>query len=246
MPILEQLARSEQAETRLAALEALGDSDLPQAMNLLSPEEERGDEAQRAKVHEIIARHRLREIENRQRSLAPGAHDTDLQGLLGIIGRWWVVGPFDLGDKNQGWATSYIGEPNVNVVARYMSGKTRRQWKRVESQDSQGKIDLRATIADRDNCIGYAYAEIELQKPVDAVLLLGVDDSEKIWVNGKQIFEQFTARPMQVDQDRVPVHLEAGTNKILLKLYQNTQGWEFCVRIVSADGRPVPFKQRSE
>jgi hypothetical protein len=49
-----------------------------------------------------------------------------------------------------------------------------------------------------------------------------------------------------VDQDRVPVHLEAGTNKILLKLYQNNQGWEFCVRIVSADGRPVPFKQRSE
>jgi hypothetical protein len=246
LPILEQLARSDQAAARKAALEAIGDSDLPQAMSLLSAAAERGDEAQRAKVHEIIARHRLREIENRQRKLAAGGHDTDLQGLLGIIGRWWVVGPFDLGDNNQGWATSYIGEPNVNVVARYMAGKTRRQWKRVESQDSQGKIDLRATIADRDNCIGYAYAEIELQKPVDAVLLLGVDDSEKIWVNGKKIFEQFTARPLQVDQDRVPVHLEAGTNKILLKLYQNSQGWEFCVRIVTADGRPVPFKQSSE
>ena len=40
--------------------------------------------------------------------------------------------------------------------------------------------------------------------------------------------------------------LEAGTNKIVLKLYQNTQGWEFCVRIVTADGLPVPFKQKSE
>ncbi|MBV8312276.1 MAG: hypothetical protein JO344_17990 [Planctomycetaceae bacterium] len=127
-----------------------------------------------------------------------------------------------------------------------LSGKTRRQWKRAESQDSQGKINLRATIADRDNCIGYAYAEIELQKPVDAVLLLGVDDSEKIWVNGFRVFEQFMARGLTVDQDRVPVHLEAGTNKILLKLYQNTQGWEFCVRIVTADGLPVPFKQKSE
>ncbi len=179
-------------------------------------------------------------------AVLPQAHDTDLLGLLGIIGRWWVVGPFDLGDKNQGWETRYIGEPNVNVVARYMSGKTRRQWKRVESQDSQGKLNLRATIADRDNCIGYAYAEIELDKPVDAVLLLGVDDSEKIWVNGKKLFEQFTARGLTVDQDRVPVHLEAGTNKILLKLYQNTQGWEFCARIVNADGQPVPFKQKSE
>ncbi len=135
LPVLEHLARSEQAETRKAALEALGDSDLPQAMNLLSAEAERGDEAQRAKVHEIIARHKLREIENRQHSLASGAHDTDLLGLLGIIGRWWVVGPFNLGDKNQGWETSYIGEPNVNAVARYMSGKTRRQ--RIVNADGQ-------------------------------------------------------------------------------------------------------------
>ena len=83
----------------------------------------------------------------------------------------------------------------------------------MESQDSQGKINLRATIADRDNCIGYAYAEIELQKPVDAVLLLGVDDSEKIWVNGSRVFEQFTARGLTVDQDRVPVHLEPEPTK---------------------------------
>lgn len=246
LAILEQIARSDQAEYRIAALEALGDSDLAQAITFLSAETERGEEALRAKVHDIISRHKLREIENRQRGLAPGAHDTDLQALLGIIGRWWVVGPFDLGDHNEGWQTNYIGEPNVNVVARYMSGKTRRQWKHVETQDSQGRIDLRATIADRDNCIGYAYTEIELDKPVDAVLLLGVDDSEKIWVNENKIFEQFTARPLRVDQDRVPVHLKAGSNAILLKLYQNTQGWEFCVRIVTADGQPVPFKQMSE
>src|SRR5262249_29556934 len=154
--------------------------------------------------------------EKSQRSLAEGSRDTDLLGLLGIIGRWWVVGPFDLGDKNQGWDTSYIGEPSVNVVARYMTGKTRRQWKRVDSQDSHGKIDLRATVADRDNCIGYAYAEIELRKPADAVLLLGVDDSERIWVNGNKVFEQFMARGLVVDQDHVPVHLKSGTNTILL------------------------------
>jgi len=41
-------------------------------------------------------------------------------------------------------------------------------------------------------------------------------------------------------------HQLASASKILLKLYQNTQGWEFCVRIVTADGQPVPFKQESE
>jgi hypothetical protein len=246
LPILEKLARSNHAESRLAALEALGDTDLPEAIKFLSAEETRGDAAQRAMVHEIIDQHNLREIEKRQGSLAAGARDTDLLGLLGIIGRWWVVGPFDLGEKHEGWETRYIGEPNVNVIARYMAGKTRRQWKRVESQDSHGKIDLRSTIAERDNCLGYAYAEIELPKPVDAVLLLGVDDSEKIWVNGSKVFEHFTARGLVVDQDRVPVRLKAGTNAILLKIYQNTQGWEFCVRIITPDGKPLPLKQKAD
>jgi HEAT repeat protein len=246
LPILKQAAHSELADRRNAALEALGDTGLTQALNFLAEEGKRGDDAHKARVQDILNRHAQRELEKRQRSLAEGSRDTDLLGLLGIIGRWWVVGPFDLGDRNQGWDTSYIGEPNVSVVARYMAGKTRRQWKRVDSQDSHGKIDLRATIADRDDCIGYAYTEIELPKPANAVLLLGVDDSEKIWVNGEKVFELFRARGLVVDQDHVPVHLKAGANAILLKLYQNTQGWEFCVRVVTPDGRPLAFTQKPE
>ena len=68
------------------------------------------------------------------------------------------------------------------------------QWKPVRSEDPQGKIDLRASLANRDHCVGYAYAEILLERPVDAVLLLGVDDSEKVWVNGEKVFELFTSR----------------------------------------------------
>jgi HEAT repeat protein len=180
------------------------------------------------------------------RGMAAAGVKKDLAGLLGTVTRWWIVGPFDLGDKNQGWETSYVAEPAVNLVGRYMSGKTRVQWKPVISHDPHGKVDLRASLANRDHCLGYAYAEIALDSPADAVLLLGVDDGEKVWVNGTKVFELFTARGLQVDQDRVPVHLKAGTNTILLKIYQDTQGWEFCVRITTPDGRPVQFVQRAE
>lgn len=246
LPLLKELAQSDRAETRLAALQALGETDLPEAIEFLSAEETRGDPAQRAKVHEILEEHKLRDMERRQLLLAAGARDADLLGQLGIIGRWWLVGPFPLGERNEGWEARYIGEPEVSVVARYMDGKTRRQWKRVESQDPHGKIDLRSAIANRDNCVGYAYAEFELPKSGDAVLLLGVDDSEKIWLNGSQVFQQFTARGLEVDQDRVPVHLKAGTNTILLKVYQNTLGWEFCARLVTPDGKPLPLKQKAD
>jgi HEAT repeat protein len=170
----------------------------------------------------------------------------DLAGLAGTVSLWWVVGPFDLGEKDQGWETRHIGEPDVSIIGRYMSGKTRVQWKPVRSHDPHGKIDLRASLANRDRCIGYAYAEISLDRPSDAVLLIGADDSEKVWVNGEKVFELFTARSLQPDQDRVPVKLKAGTNTILLKLYQDAQGWEFCLRIVTPDGRPLAFTQKGE
>ena len=246
LPILEKASHSDRADLRTLALEEMGESGLPQALKLLAAEAKQGDDAHRAKVQEIINRHITKQAAERRDRIAAQGHGPEFLALLGIIGRWWVVGPFDLGEKNEGWQTAYLGEPNVSVVARYMAGKTRRQWKLVESHDSQGKIDLRATVADRDNCIGYAYTEIELDQPADGALLLGVDDSEKIWVNGVKVHELFTARGLVIDQDRVPVHLKAGKNTILLKLYQNTLGWEFCARLVTSDGRPIPFTQKQE
>jgi HEAT repeat protein len=170
----------------------------------------------------------------------------DLQGLTGVISLWHVVGPFELGENQEGWETAFVDEPNVDLVGRYMSGKGRVQWKPVQTDDPQGKIDLRKTIANRDNCVGYAYATVQVDTAVEAMLLLGVDDSEKVWVNGQKVFEQFVARPLQVDQDRVPITLKQGPNTVLLKVHQNSQGWEFCARLVTPDGRPVAFTQKGQ
>ena len=180
------------------------------------------------------------------KGMAAAGSSADLRGLLGTVSRWHVIGPFELGAKHEGWDTVYVGEPDVSMVARFMAGKRRAQWTPVVSAEANGRIDLRKTVGNRDLCVGYAYAEIILDKPTDAVLLLGVDDSERIWVNGKKVFEQFVARGFTPDEDKVPVKLEAGTNKILLKIYQNGMGWEFCVRIVTPDGRPVPFTQKTQ
>ncbi len=80
-----------------------------------------------------------------------------------------------------------------------------------------------------------------LARYLDAVLSLGVDDGEKIWVNGELAFDNFVARPLQADQDKVPVKLKAGTNRILMKIYQNNLGWEFCLRLTKPDGTVIPL-----
>jgi hypothetical protein len=66
----------------------------------------------------------------------------------------------------------------------------------VEARGVSGfKRQDRPPIDDRreKQLISYAYAKIELPKPVDAVLLLGVDASEKIWVNESKVLG--TSRP---------------------------------------------------
>ncbi len=250
---MEGIAACPTADAAEAAKTAVGDKELRQsAMNALVGVAEvlaaAGQKEKALGLYQEVTQmgppmELMREV---AKGMAAAGAKIDLRGLLGTVTTWWVVGPFELGEQNKGWNTEYIGEPDVNLVGRYMSGKQRVQWKQVVSDDPNGKIDLRKQVANRDQCVGYAYTEIIVEKPTDAVLLVGVDDSERIWVNGEKVFEQFVARALQVDQDRVPAKLKAGTNKILMKTWQNTMGWEFCMRITRPDGSPVSFRQESQ
>lgn len=167
----------------------------------------------------------------------------DLPGVLGVVSTWSLVGPFELGEQNEGWKKHYISEPKVDLTARYMAGKRRLDWKRVITTDASGKVDLLAELGPNEKCIGYAYAEITLKEAADAVLLLGVDDSEKVYVNGQKVHDQLVARGMTPDQDKIPVKLKAGKNTILLKIWQNAMGWEFCARLTTPGGDPLVFTQ---
>ena len=182
----------------------------------------------------------VQDLARQMSELDPGL---DLRGLLGTITQWWVVGPFELGEHHEGWSRDYIGEESVSLAGRYMSGKSRVAWKPSTSREVNGKIDLRKTIASQEHAIGYAYTQISVPEATDALLLLGVDDSEKVWVNGQKVFELFTPRGLQCDQDKIPIKLKAGTNTILLKIWQHTQGWEFCARLSLPDGHPLSFTQ---
>lgn len=166
----------------------------------------------------------------------------DWAAQLGIVRHWRLVGPFELGEQNVGWDRPYIGEPEVDLKARYMSGKRRLDWQAVTTDD-RGVVDMSAALGQVDRAIGYAYAEIHVKAATDAVLRIGADDSEKVWLNGEQVFELWAARPMTLDQDKIPVKLQAGTNTILMKVWQNTMGWEFCVRVTTPEDKPIAFTQ---
>jgi HEAT repeat protein len=90
-----------------------------------------------------------------------------------------------------------------------------------------------------EQCVAYARMSLECPRPQTAVLELGSDDGAKIWLNGKLVHANNVARPIQPGSDKVKIALENGRNDLLLKITQNNQGWEFCVRLLAEDGGPL-------
>ena len=78
----------------------------------------------------------------------------------------------------------------------------------------------------------YAYAAIPREREGDAILSLGSDGGVRIWVNGTAVHQSAGGPGFSFDAERIPVHLERGENRILLKLAHRSGPWRFALRVL--------------
>jgi hypothetical protein len=83
-----------------------------------------------------------------------------------------------------------------------------------------------------------AYAQAFLFSPTerDAVLLLGADDAHQLWVNGDEVSRRQGRNISLQDDLEVPVHLNNGWNRVLLKVADLDGGWAFHLRAADPSG----------
>ena len=116
---------------------------------------------------------------------------------------------------------------------KQMIGERELKWESIESRSDV--VDLKAGTGQGDYAIAYAWAEIELPEKTKGVLGLGSDDALKVWLNGKLVHENWSARPCVPDENIVPVDFATGANQLLLKV-QNIRGdWSFACRLLSQE-----------
>ncbi|MCJ7751908.1 MAG: prolyl oligopeptidase family serine peptidase, partial [Armatimonadetes bacterium] len=80
--------------------------------------------------------------------------------------------------------------------------------------------------------VGYAYATITPEHPGPAALAVGSDDGVRVWLNGRLVHDHAVRRALRPDEDLIPITLDAGENRILIKVEQGTGGWEVCLRVL--------------
>ena len=152
-----------------------------------------------------------------------------------FVRRYTVIGPFPKTDVNTTTPPFSLENPrNLKEPHKGVDGKTIR-WQEAATQPN-GMLDFRSEIGMNARGVGYALIYVYAPKAVDTVLLLGSDETVKVWLNGTEIHRKRIYRRITPDADAIPCHLKAGWNQVLCSVEQNGWTWGLYLRFTDADG----------
>lgn len=158
---------------------------------------------------------------------------------------WLLLGPFPAGEPHPEWgdnahltgfATDFLGgEPEAapragNTVAGPDGAL---EWRRYASPADVVSLD--DAVSKADNVLAYAYCEIEAAADTPVLCAIGTNDGARMWLNGERVYDSPVPRGLRIDADIVPLLLRAGTNRLLLKVEERGNLWEFAVRLLPFD-----------
>jgi hypothetical protein len=159
------------------------------------------------------------------------------------IHRFWVIGPFDNGDEG-GVDRAYPPEASFDPSASYEGGSGPVRWVRIGANSPPTSdtpvVDLLATFGGGTDAVGYALASVWVPEAGLARILIGSDDGAATWVNGTRVLRRPAPRALTPDQDDVRTKLQAGWNRILVKVAQVQGDWSLSLQVLDVDGGNIP------
>ena len=157
------------------------------------------------------------------------------QGLFETpyVAQWLVCGPFENVDR-AAHQQVLPPETELNFGAKYDGAGGQVGWHAVEAKG--GLVDFLKVFERQASAAAYAFTTVTAKAACDAELRVGSDDGCVVWVNGEKVLDKDVDRGLVRDGDKVKVHLNAGPNKLLVKVLQQTGDWSLCARFGSLGG----------
>jgi len=186
------------------------------------------------------------QLERAQRALGKLGIKENLPRKAGFITYWWILGPYPNPD-NKLFSMKLNPEGNdvnVDLPASGLDGE-KVKWVAFHTTDPAGIVNLDVAVAKDDHAAALLYTEVTVPKDTDALLKLGYQDGVVAYLNGKKVHDRAGAR-FRIDDQRVPVKLVAGPNKLLLKVVSTNPGWSLCARLSTKDHQPLEFTEREK
>ena len=136
------------------------------------------------------------------------------------------------------------GEGGLNPAAQSqpkLADGTTLHWRSLTSWGDA--IDLSDGIGPKRNLVAYAANVLHRDAAGRARLCFGSDEGARVWVNGVLVIDRRGPRPLAFDEDQVEVDLEAGDNRLLVKVDQRSGPWTFAVRVIESGAIPPRWQE---
>jgi hypothetical protein len=173
-----------------------------------------------------------------------------LEPVREYIPEWYIIGPFPNERKSEeerlGLDTVYPPEKEIDLSKIYIGADSQKvKWQLYKTPEN-GRFQLWDKVNPYELVVVYALTYIYSPKDQTLPLLLGSDDGVKVLLNDQEIHRKLLVRISSPDQDRVPLKLHKGWNKLLLKIENNFGGYAFFARILDLDNSLIinPNKEK--
>ncbi len=166
-------------------------------------------------------------------------NNPDTHGAEAEYIRSWLLNGFYQDESGNFWnylTTNYLGvdESTINPVdGEVMGGKT---WATYDS--GYPYIDM-ADYDDSDFGVCYAYVRVYADTEKSCQLWMGYDDGARVWLNGQVVLYDNRYGDFEVDMTKVDVNLQAGENRLLVKISEWMGPHGFSARFCQPDASPV-------
>jgi len=187
----------------------------------------------------------LDQIQTISSELRELGRNVNLTKHFGFLTNWNLVGPFH-NKGRAGFEEVFGPEKNFSLDAQYKSNNGNITWKQYSTDDEYGMVDFNEPYGALKEVTGYARTTFISSSDRPAELRLGCKNAWKIWLNGELVFGRDEYhRGMRIDQYKLPIQLNKGTNIILVKACQNEQKeewtvqWQFQLRVCDSTGTAI-------
>ncbi len=154
---------------------------------------------------------------------------------LGIIKEWKTCGPF-YSAAHSTLEDSFEPERDIDFSKEYKNQYATPKW-----FDPEVKFDgtMEFKFAYPEYCAIYGVSWIQVPKEAEAYVWIGCDDMHAIWMNGRLVEKENSEHGYLFDQDRHPMTLHAGWNRLLVKIANVGGDLGFGCRVTDRDGRAI-------
>ncbi len=133
--------------------------------------------------------------------------------------------------------TNYLGVDEESLNPNEGDENGGKIWTRYDSGNPY--IDLSEYCNDADYGACYAYARVYSSVQTTCQLWMGYDDGARVWLNGNEVLYDNRYGGFEIDMKKVNVTLQAGENRLLIKISEWMGDHGFTARVCTQDGGVV-------